>query len=326
VKRREFTALLAGAAAWPLAARAQQPAVPVIGFLNGASPQPFAHLVRAFHQGLEQMGYVEGRNVATEFRWAEGQPARLPDLAAELVRREVALIVASGGTPVLQAAKAATIAIPIVTVGGADPVRLGLVASLNRPAGNITGVYMFTTALEPKRLGLLRQLVPTATTIGVLVNPNTTIADAQVTDLQEAARSLGLRLHVLYAGNEHEISAAFGAQAEARMQALLVCADPFFNSRRDLLVTLAARHSIPAIYEQREFAVAGGLMSYGTSLSDAYRQGGLYAGRILQGEKPADLPVVQSTRFELVINLKTAATLGLEIPQGLVIAADEVIE
>ena len=326
MRRREFITLLGGsAAAWPLAARAQ-PAMPVIGFLSGTSSAPFAHLVAAYREGLREMGYVEGRNLAIEFRWAEGQYDRLPDMAADLVRRQVAVITTTGGDPAALAAKAATTIIPIVFTAGTDPVKSGLVASLNRPGGNATGVHILTAMMEGKRQGLLRELVPTVTRIAVLLNPTYTAAEVQLKEVEEAARTLGLETQVLHASTELELDTTFATLGQLRVGALQVCADPSFNSRRDHIVALAARHAIPAIYEQREFAVAGGLASYGTSLNDAYYQLGIYTGRVLNGDKPADLPVMQSTKYEFIINLKTAKALGLEISPTLSARADEVIE
>ena len=327
MQRREFITFLGGTAvAWPLAAHAQQPALPVIGFLNVASPGPLRQQIAAFHEGLKESGYVEGQNVAVEYRWAEGQYDRLPALAADLVRRQVSVIVSGGGAPVVLAAKAATTTIAIVFTAGADPVGMGLVASLNRPGGNITGVYMFTSGLEAKRLGLLHEMVPKVTTIAVLINPNYLDAENQLRDVQEAAVRLGVQLVVVRANAENDFDAAFSTVVQQRSGALLVCASPFFNARREQLVVLAARHALPTIYEWRDFAAAGGLMSYGTSLADAYRQAGAYAGRILKGAKPADLPVIQTTKFEFVINLKTAKALGLDVPLGISAGADEVIE
>jgi putative ABC transport system substrate-binding protein len=325
LKRREFVTLLGGTAAWPLAARAQQPAIPMIGFLNNGSPDAFAHLTRSFRQGLGETGYVEDQNVAVDYRWAEGQYDRLPAQAGELVRRQVVVIFA-GGPPAAKAAKAATATIPIVFTTGEDPVKLGLVASLNRPGGNATGVSVVTAELEAKRLGLLHELVPTAAVIASLVNPSYPGTDAQVTSEREAARTLGHELLILTASREVEIDAAFATLVQRGVRALFVGADPFFNTRRDQLVTLTARYAVPAIYPWREATVGGGLMSYGASFSDGYRQAGVYVGRVLKGDKPADLPVVQSAKFELVINMKTAKTLSLTIPPGVLAIADEVIE
>jgi ABC-type uncharacterized transport system substrate-binding protein len=327
VNRRSFITLLGGAAAaWPLTARAQQPAMPVVGFLGTASAGPFAHLVASLRRGLQETGFVEGRNVAIEYRWAEGQYDRVPALAADLVRRQVAVIVAVGGEPSAAAAKAATATIPIVFNVGTDPVKLGLVTSLARPGGNATGVNIFTTELVEKRLGLLHDLVPAATTVAVLSNPNFAAAVANVRESEAAARAIGKEVVIFNASSDAEIETAFVNVVQARPGALLVLADPFFNSRRGLIVALTARHAIPAIYEWREFAEAGGLISYGTSLVEAYRQLGIYAGRILKGEKPADLPIVQLSKFELIINLNTARALGLAIPPGVLAIADEVIE
>jgi putative ABC transport system substrate-binding protein len=327
VRRREFITLLGGAAAtFPLRVRAQQQAIPVVGFLNATSPNAWKPYLDAFRQGLNDAGYVEGRTVAIEYRWAEGQYERLPLLATDLVRRNVTLIVATGGSAAALAAKAATNTIPIVFTMGADPVKLGLVASLNRPGGNATGVNMFVSQMEGKRLGLLRELVPTAALIAVLLNPNSPPAATQLKDVQEAARALGQQIHILHAGSEAELEAAFETTRQVGAGALLVAADPFFNSQRTYIVALAARHALPAMYEQREPALAGGLMSYGTNLSEGYRQVGIYAGRILKGEKPADLPVMQSTKFEFVINLTTAKALGIVVPPMLSARADEIIE
>jgi putative ABC transport system substrate-binding protein len=327
MRRREFITLLGGAAAaWPLAARAQQPARPVIGFLNGFSRSAWARPMVAFHNGPHEAGYVEGQNVAIEYRWAESEYGRLRALAAELVGRQVTMLVATGGSLTALAAKAATTTIPIVFGIGGDPLKLGLVASFNRPGGNVTGVYFLTTQLEGKRLGLLRELVPIGALIAVLLNPTIALAEAHLKDVQVAAHAAGQRIHILHASNEPELDTAFAAVAKVPAAALLVGADPFFLTKRDYIVALAARHAIPTIYEQREFAAAGGLMSYGTSLTNATRQVGIYAGRILKGEKPANLPVMQSTKFEFVINLKTANALGLQIPGKLLSFADEVIE
>jgi putative ABC transport system substrate-binding protein len=323
MRRRDFITGIASAAAWPVAARAQ---MPVVGFLNGQSPVPFAAYVAASRQGLGEAGYAEGRNVTIEFRWAAGQNDQLPALAGDLVRRQVDVIVATGGNAPANAAKTATTKIPIVFTGGGDPVALGFVASLNRPGGNVTGVNMFTSKLEAKRLGLLRELVPTAALMAVLLNPNSPTIEDQLKDVQEAARAVGQQIHILRASSERELDMAFATLAPSRAGALLVGSDPYFNSRRDQIIALAARHVIPAIYEWREFAMAGGFMSYGTSITDAYRQAGVYTGRILKGEKPADLPVMQATKFDFVINLKTAKVLGLAVPNSMQLLADEVIE
>ena len=326
MKRREFIVGLGGAAAWTVVARAQQPPMPVIGFLNAASPGPLRQQIAAFGEGLKESGYLEGQNVAVEYRWAEGQYNRLPELVADLARQQVSVIVSGGGAPAVFAVKEATTTIPIVFTAGGDPVGVGLVASLNRPGANITGVYHFATGLEAKRLGLLHEMIPKAATIAVLVNPNFSEAENQLREVQEAAVPLGVQLVVVRANTESDFDAAFSTVVQQRSGALLVCASPFFNTRREQLVVLAARHALPTIYEWRDFAEAGGLMSYGTSLADAYRQAGVYAGRILKGAKPADLPVVQSTKFEFVINLNTAKALGLTIPAGLLAIADQVIE
>jgi len=325
VKRRAFITLLGGAAAaWPLAARAQQPAMPVVGFMSARSAADSSREVVAFRQGLAETGYEEGRNVAVEFRWAQGQFDSLPAIAGELVRRPVAVLAAVGLSA--RVAKAATTTIPIVFGTGLDPVEEGLVTSLNRPGGNVTGATFLSGLLGAKRLGLLRDLVPGADVIALLVNPNTNVGQAQTKDVQEAARALGQSLVVLHGGSDESIDASFAALTQQHVAALMVGADPFFDTRRDRLIALAARHQVPAIYQLREYALAGGLMSYGASITDMYRQIGLYVGRILKGEKPGDLPVVQVTKFELVINLKTAKALGVKISDNLLTLADEVIE
>ena len=326
MRRREFITLIGGAAAaWPLASRAQQQAMPVIGFIHSASPEPFTRMVAALQKGLNNSGYVEGQNVAIEFRWAKGQFDRLPALAADLVDRHVAVIFAGGGIASVQATKTATTRIPIVFAIGADPVRAGLVDSLNRPGANVTGVGRIATELGAKRLELLRELVPTAA-MALLLNPNNPNADAQLKDVQDAGRALGLQLQILNVSREHDFEPAFASLVQRNVGALVVGNDPFFNSRREQLVALAARHSIPAIYALREYVAAGGLISYGTSITDSYYKAGIYIARVLKGEKPADLPVEQSTKFELVINLKTAKALGLKVPLTLQVGADEVIE
>ena len=328
MKRREFITLLGGAtAAWPMLARAQQPAMQVIGFLDSTSAETNADLLRAFHHGLKDSGYVEGQNVAIEYRWAENQIDRLPSVAAELVRRKVAVIAASGGPASALAAKAATTTIPIVFSGGEDPVRLGLVASFARPGGNLTGINFFNAELVPKRLALLRELVPGAARVAVLLNPgNAAIAESNMRDVEAAARAIGLQIQVLNASTSREIDAAFATFVRERPDAVFVGGGPFFRSRRVQMVQLAAHQSVPATYGLRDFVEIGGLMSYGASLADAYRQVGVYTGRILKGAKPADLPVVQSTKFDLVINAQTARMLGLAVPPALLASADEVIE
>ena len=312
MRRREFITLLGGAAAaWPLAARAQQPAMPVIGYLSARSLETEANMLAAFRQGLNETGFVEGRNVAIEFRWADGQYDRLPALVEDLVRRHVAVIVTGGGEVSALAAKAATWMIPIVFNVGGDPVRTGLVAALNQPGGNLTGVTSFLDVLDAKRLGLLRELLPTATVVAVLVNPSEPFAESELTDIQTAAGKMGQQLTVLRAGTEGEIDAAFALLVQRRAGALLVCVGPFFVTRANQLVSLAARHAVPAMYFRREFPAVGGLMSYGSTTAEGYRQMGVYAAKILKGEKPADMPVQKPTKYELVINLKTAKALGL---------------
>jgi len=325
MRRREAIALFGGGAAWPLAARAQQPALPVIGYLGAGSSAPSASVLGIFRQGLAEAGYVESRNVAIEYRFAEGRYDRLPVLAEELVRRQVAMMLASP-SPAALAAKAATATIPIVFTAAKDPVRLGLVTNLARPSGNATGVTFQFAELGPKQMGLLRELVPRAARIGFLVNPSNINAADVTKNLTAAGLAMGVQVEAVQASNILEIDAAFASLVRKRADALVVGADPFFFSRRLQLATLATRHTIPAIYNLREFAEAGGLMSYGTSLVEAYRQAGIYAGRILKGAKPADLPVVQSSKFEFVINLSTARALGIEIPPTLLARADEVIE
>jgi putative tryptophan/tyrosine transport system substrate-binding protein len=327
VKRREFITLLGGAAAaWPVAARAQQAAMPVVGFLSSGSRATYSHFVAGFVRGLNEIGYVEGRNVVIEYRWADGQYGLLPAMALDLVRRNVALIVASGGPPPALAAKAATSTIPIVFSSVNDPVELGLVASLNRPGSNATGMSLFRTELLTKQFELLRELAPRAGLMGIFVNPTSPNTDPYLAGIREVARALDQPIQVAKASTESEIDAAFATLTQQRASTLLVAADTLFNTRRDQLVALAARHGIPAIYQFREFTAAGGLISYGTDVVAVYRQLGVYAGRILSGVTPADLPVQQPTKFELAINLKTAKALGLEIPDKLLALADDVIE
>jgi len=325
MKRRAFMSLLAGAAAWPLAARAQQPAMPVMGYLNSRSRDTDTPFLAAFHRGLNETGYVEGQNVAIEYRWADGQYDRLPVLATDLVRRRVTVMAATS-TPAALAAKAATSAIPIVFTTAADPIAVGLVDSLSRPSGNVTGVNSYLSDLGAKRLELLRQLVPNDAVIGMLVNPNYPDAESQAKDVKEAARTLGQQVHVVNADSEGDLNRAFATFIELKADALLVSLDSFFLSRREQLVALAARHKIPVMYFARDFVLAGGLMSYGSDLADSYRQAGVYTGRILKGAKPVDLPVLQPTKFELSINTTTAKSLGLSIPDRLLALADEVIE
>jgi len=328
IRRREFITLLGGtAAAWPLAARAQQPTMPVIGFLSSASPNLYSDRLRTFREGLKEAGYVAGRNVEIDYRWAEGHNDRLPALAAELVHREVTVIAAAGGTPSALAAKAATATIPIVFGVAVDPVEVGLVASLNRPGGNLTGVTNLNAEVGPKRLELLHELLPAATIIAVLVDPTSpTLAEAFLPDLQAAARALGVRLHVLQASKEGDFDTVFATLIQLRASALIIGPSTYFVARSEQLAALAVRHAVPTIFHYRPFAAAGGLMSYGSSETNYYRLVGIYAGRILKGEKLADLPVQQATKVELIINLKTARALGLTIPLPLIGRADEVIE
>jgi putative ABC transport system substrate-binding protein len=325
LKRREFIALLGVAAAWPMAARAQQ-AMPVIGFLNSQSPGAFSHMVAGFLRGLNEAGFVEGRNVAIEYRWAEGQSDRLPTLANDLVHRGVTVLVATGGEPVALAAKAATTAIPIVFTIGGDPVTIGLVKSFNRPGGNVTGLSLLTFQIDEKRVELLAELVPKLNSLGVLINPNFPIAEKQRSDILAAAARAGIQVNIAFAQSATEFPRAFAALTDRRVDALLVAASPFFNSRRSELVQLAAQHKLPTIYEFREFPMAGGLISYGIDVVEVYRQAAQYTARILKGARPAELPVLQPTKFQLVINLNTAKVLGLTVPLTLQASADEVIE
>jgi putative ABC transport system substrate-binding protein len=327
MKRREFITLLASAATvWPLAARAQQPAMPVIGYLGAQSPAAFASRIRAFRQGLDETGYVEGRNVAIEFRWAEGQHDRLPALAADLAGRQVAVIVAPGGAPAALAAKSATTTIPIVFEMGADPIAMGLVGSLNRPGGNLTGVSSLNVEVTPKRLEILHELVPTAAVIAVLVNPTSPTADSQLRNLQAAAGVLGLQLHVLHASIVRDLDTVFVTLLQLRAGGLVVASDGFFGTHGEQLAALTVRYSVPAIHQSRDFSIAGGLASYGGNFVESHRQAGVYTGRILKGENPADLPVQLVTKVELFINLKAAKTLGVTVPLPLLGRADEVIE
>ena len=326
MKRREFITLLASAATvWPLAARAQQPAMPVIGYLGAQSPAAFASRIRAFRQGLDETGYVEGRNVAIEFRWAEGQHNRLPALAADLAGRQVAVIVAPGGAPAALAAKSATTTIPIVFEMGADPIAMGLVGSLNRPGGNLTGVSSLNVEVTPKRLEILHELVPAAAVIAVLVNPTSPTADSQLRNLQAAAGVLGLQLHVLHASIVRDLDTVFVTLLQLRAGGLVVASDGFFGTHGEQLAALTVRHAVPAIHQSRDFSIAGGLASYGGNFVESHRQAGVYTGRILKGENPADLPVQLVTKVELFINLKAAKTLGVAVPLPLLGRVDEVI-
>ena len=327
MRRREFIAMLGGAAvAWPLVALAQQPAMPVIGFLHIASPEPLSHILLGFRQGLSETGYVEGQNVAIDYRWARGQYDLLPALAAELVKQRVAVIVAGGGEMTAAAVKAATSTIPTIFTSAGDPTKVGLVESLNRPGGNLTGIVTFTSVVETKKLGLLRELISPSTVIAMLINPEFPTAEADAKEVEAAARTLGHTVLVLRASTDQELEVAFATMVEGRLGALLVAGAPFFNARRERLVTLANQHALPAIYEYREYVTAGGLMSYGISLPDNYRQMGIYVGQVLKGTKPAELPILQPTKFILVVNLKTANALGLTVPPGVLAIADEVIE
>jgi len=326
MRRREFIAFGGGAAIWPLAARAQQSSMPIVGFLNSTSPEAVASFVSAFKTGLAEGGFVEGRNVRIEYRWAQGQYDRLPELASELSRLKVNVIAASGGDRSAIAAKNATPAIPIVSVIGGDPVATGLVANLSRPGGNLTGVSFLTTELMPKRLDLLLELVPDASVVALLINPNSPQSEGVRKSMQEAAAKKAIQLRIVDAGRENEIDAAFDAIKSLQVNALVVAADPFFNSQAGQLARLASSYAIPAIYEWRGIVAAGGLISYGTSLVEVYRQVGVYAGKILAGESPANLPVLQPTKFELVINLKVAKALGIKVPASLLVAAEELIE
>ena len=327
MRRREFIRSISGAAVvWPLASRAQLSAMPVVGFLNGASPQAYVRMLSAFLKGLSETSYLESQNVKIEYRWAQGEIDRLPAFAAELVRREVAVIAATG-TPAALAAKAATTTIPIVFETGSDPVQLGLVASLNRPGGNVTGIAQLAIEVVPKRLQLLNEMVPTAKIVALLVDPtDPAVSENTIRGAQTAARSLGLELHVLNVSTEHEIDAVFAKMVQLQAGGLLVSGGQFFNSRSKQIAALARQHAMPTIFPYRDLAAAGGLMSYGTSITDAYRLAGVYTGRILQGEKPADLPVQQATKVELIVNLETAKALGMTVPMSLLGRADEVIE
>jgi putative tryptophan/tyrosine transport system substrate-binding protein len=325
VKRREFITLLGGAAAaWPLTARAQQPAMPVVGFLNGQAAAGFTHLVAAFRRGLAEVGYVEGQNVAIEYRWADGDADRLRVLAEELIRLRVAVIASGGGAQAV--AKAATASIPIVTTLGGDPVRSGLVESIRRPGGNLTGVSVFTVDIEAKRLEMMHELVPKTAIIGVLMYRNYFLFDTQLQEVQAAAQRLHREVRILDASSDSEIDTAFAAFAEVRVGGVVLVGNEFFNNRREYLVAMSVRYGLPAIHENREFTVAGGLMSYGTNVPDVYRQVGIYTGRVLKGESPAELPVLQPTKFDIAVNLKTAKALGIDVPTSILLRADEVIE
>jgi putative tryptophan/tyrosine transport system substrate-binding protein len=327
MRRREFIVLIGGAAtALPVAVRAQQSAMPIIGFLNPASPTEFAYRVVAFRNGLAEMGYAEDQNVKIEYRWGQHQYDRLPELATDLVQHRVAAIAATGGVPSVRAAKTATSGIPIVFTFEGDPVEFGLVASLNHPGGNVTGITLISSQIVPRRIGLLRDLIPGIKTIAVLMNSTSPGNKVEVAAAEQAARTLGWEVRVLSASGKGDFDAAFQPLTQEHAEALLVCTDPIFESQRDQIIALAAHHVVPAIYALREYPMSGGLMSYGASITDLYRQAGVYVGRILKGEKPADLPVMQASKFELVINLKTAKALGLTVPPSLLIAADEVIE
>jgi putative ABC transport system substrate-binding protein len=327
MRRREFITLFCGTTAmWPLAARAQQPAMHVVGFLNSASLPNYESNVSAFREGLANAGYIEGRNLTIEFRWAESRLDRLPALAADLVRRQVSVIAACGSPTAALAAKSATASIPIVFETGADPVQIGLVASLNHPGGNVTGITNFSGELAAKRVGLLRELVPSATSIAALVNPTRPGADAQSSQIKEAARAIGLPLHIVKAASEHDLDPAFASLAQLKVGGLVMTADALFTDRRHQVVALAKRYAVPTIYEFRHFVAAGGLLSYGPDTTDSYRQTGNLVGRVLKGERPADLPVMRPSKFDLVINMNTAKALGIEVPNSMQLLADEVIE
>jgi ABC-type uncharacterized transport system substrate-binding protein len=326
LRRREFITLLGGTAAWPLTARAQQPSIPVIGFLHSATSNSYAPMTAAFHKSLNEGGYIHGQNMAIEYRWAEGQLDRLPELAADLVRRQVSVIFTGGGSDPSLAAKSATSKIPIVFANGTDPVEAGLVASLNRPGGNITGITFLNNTLGPKEVEAMHELAPKAAVIAVLLNPKLSSAAFQLKDVEMAARALGLQVQVLHASMERDLDMVFASLLQLRVGGLAIGADAFFFSRREQLVGLATRYSVPTVYPWREAVTAGGLVSYGASITDAYRLAGIYTGRILKGDKPAELPVQRSTKTELVINLKTARALGLDVPPALLARADEVIE